>query len=59
MHLRSVQAGGGVAQVKLTGIKISGVSLKDGKLIKKPTYASVSDKLKRGTKRKIVKGKRI
>ena len=41
-------------------IKVSGVSLnKDGKLIKKPTYANVSDKLKRGDRKKIVRGKRI
>ena len=45
--------------MKLTGIKVSNVKLVDGKLIKKPTYASVSDKLKRGDRKKIVKGKRI
>ena len=45
--------------MKLTGIKVSNVKLVDGKLVKKPTYASVSDKIKRGTKRKILKGKRI
>lgn len=47
-------------QVTGRRIKVSGVSLnKDGKLIKKPTYANVSDKLKRGDRKKIVKGKRI
>ena len=40
-------------------IKVSGVSIKNGKLVKRPTYASVSDKLKRGDRKKIVKGKRI
>lgn len=45
--------------MKLTGIKVSNVKLVDGKLVKRPTYASVSDKLKRGDSKKIVKGKRI
>ncbi len=45
--------------MKLTGIKVSGVSPKDGKLVKRPTYASVGDKLKRGDRKKIVRGKRI
>ena len=40
-------------------IKVSGVSIKNGKLVKRPTYASVSDRLKRGDRKKIVKGKRI
>lgn len=40
-------------------IKVSNVSIKDGKIVKKPTYASVSDKLKRGDKKRIVRGKRI
>lgn len=35
-------------------IKVSGVSLnKDGKLIKRPTYASVSDKLKRQSRKNV------
>ena len=40
-------------------IKVSGVKLVDGKLVKLPTYASVSDKLKRGEKRRIKRGKRL
>lgn len=41
-------------------IKVSNVRLtKAGKLEKKPTYASVSDRLKRGDKKRIVRGKRI
>lgn len=45
--------------MKIKGIKVPGVKLKDGKVVVQPSYASVSDRLKRGTKRKIVKGKRI
>jgi len=40
-------------------IRLTNVKIKDGKVIPVPTYASASDKAKRGTKRKIVKGKRI
>ena len=45
--------------MKLRGIRISGVKMKDGKVVVQPSYASVSDRLKRGTKQKIVRGKRI
>jgi hypothetical protein len=46
--------------VKLKGIKVNGVKVtKAGKLVVQKAYASVSDKLKRGTKRRIVRGKRI
>ena len=46
--------------MKKTGIRVAGVRLtKAGKLVRVQSYASVSDKLKRGDKRKIVKGKRI
>ena len=39
--------------MKQTGIRVAGVKLtKSGKLEKVQTYASVSDKLKRGDKRK-------
>lgn len=38
--------------MKLRGIKISGVKVKDGKVIKSPMYASVSQRLKsKGSKR--------
>ena len=45
--------------MKLKGIRISGVKLKDGKVVVQKAYASASDRLKRGTKQKIVRGKRI
>ena len=46
--------------MKLTGIKLTGYRLdkKTGKPVK-IDKGSVSDKLKRGTKRKIMKGKRV
>ena len=39
--------------MKLTGIKVSGVSLKDGRIVKRPTYASVSDRLKRQSRKNV------
>ena len=45
--------------MKLKGIPVAGVKLKDGKLSKVATYASVSDRLKRGDKTKIIGGKRL
>jgi hypothetical protein len=51
--------GRGGSAVKLKGIRIPGVKMKDGRLVVQKSYASVSDKLKRGDKRKIVRGKRI
>lgn len=39
-------------------IKVAG-KVKDGKFVPVTSYTSVSDKLKRGTKRKIVKGRRV
>jgi hypothetical protein len=46
--------------MKRTGIFVTGGKLnKDGKLVKAPKFASVSDRLKRGSSKKIrvVKGK--
>jgi hypothetical protein len=46
--------------MKKTGIVVTGVKLnKNGKLIKAPKYASISDKIKRGKSKKVkvVKGK--
>jgi hypothetical protein len=49
-----------VGAVKLQGIKVAGMRVtKAGKLEVKKQYASVSDRLKRGDKRRIVRGKRI
>lgn len=45
--------------MKLTGIRVGKGKVKDGKFIPAVAYTSVSDKLNRGTKRKIVKGKRV
>lgn len=46
--------------MKQSGIRVSGVRLtKAGKLEKVQSYASVSDRLKRGDKRKVVRGKRL
>ena len=45
--------------MKLKGIRVPGVKMKDGKVVVQKSYASVSDRLKRGTKQKIVRGKRI
>lgn len=46
--------------MKKIGTPITGVKLtKAGKLEVQKQYASVSDRLKRGDKRKIVRGKRI
>ena len=39
-------------------IKVKG-KVKDGKFVPSVPYASVSDKLKRGERKKIVRGKRI
>ena len=44
--------------MKLKGIKVSG-KMKGGKFVAQKAYASISDKLKRGDKRKFVRGKRI
>ena len=44
--------------MKLNGIKVNG-KMKGGKFVAAQSYASVSDRLKRGTKQKIVRGKRI
>jgi hypothetical protein len=47
-----------VGEVKLKGIKVNG-KMKGGKFVAAQSYTSVSDRLKRGTKRRIVRGKRI
>ena len=41
-------------------IKVTGVKVKDGKLIRQQSYSSVSDKLKRGSSKKVkaIGGKR-
>jgi hypothetical protein len=40
--------------MKRVGIPVTGVKLnKDGKLVKAPKYASVSDRLKRGASKKV------
>ena len=44
--------------MKRSGIKITGYVYKNGKLVKRESYASVSDRLKRASK-KIRVGKRI
>lgn len=44
--------------MKLTGIKLTGYRLKDGKPVK-IDKGSVSDHLKRADRKKIVRGKRI
>ena len=44
--------------MKSSGIKISGYVYKDGKLVKREAYASVSDRLKKRASKKIRVGKR-
>ena len=46
-------------QIKAGSIKLKTDATGKTTVIPQESYASVSDKLKRGTKRKIVKGKRI
>lgn len=40
-------------------IRLTNVKIKNGKVVPAPSYASVSDKLKRGDRQKIVRGKRV
>ena len=46
-------------RTKITNVKLKTDAAGKTTVVPVPAYASVSDKLKRGTKRKIVKGKRI
>ena len=40
-------------------IRLTNVKIKDGKVVPVPAYAGASDKLKRGDRKKIVRGKRV
>jgi hypothetical protein len=39
--------------MKKSGTAVPGFKMKDGKLVKAPSYASVSEKLKRGASKKV------
>lgn len=46
-------------RTKITNVKLKTDATGKTKVIPVPSYASVSDKLKRGDRKKIVRGKRI
>ena len=46
-------------RTKITNVKLKTDATGKTKVVPVQSYASVSDKLNRGTKRKIVKGKRV